>query len=372
MKKILLFLFIVLVVLIVTVWLRHGGGDPYPDLSTMPLLGGDELEEVLEYPEPIGNVAVSAAGRVFFTVHPEARPKGNKLLEYVDGAAEPYPDGKSQSRLFDTPLGVAIDRYDRLWTIDHGNHALRTPRLLAFDLASGELIHDQEFDATVAPLGSFLQDLQISRDGRTVVIADASFWRKRPALIVYDVESATARRVLDGHEIVSAENYLIRSQRRPMSFIGGMVTLRGGVDGIALDDEWLYFAALSGSSLYRVRLDDVRDSALPDRQLAARVERLANKPLSDGLSVDLAGNVYITDVEHNAIFRMGEDREPRTLVRSQQIRWPDALSFGPDGWLYIADSALADVVLQSREHIEDEGPYRVFRFRPGTPGIPGQ
>ncbi len=372
MKKILLFFFIVLVVLIVTVWLRHGGGDPYPDLSTMPILAGDELEEVLEYPEPIGNVAVSASGRVFFTVHPEARPKGNKLLEYVDGASVPYPDGKSQSKLFDTPLGVAIDRYDRLWTIDHGNHALRTPRLLAFDLSSGELIHDQAFDATIAPLGSFLQDLQISRDGRTVVIADASFWRKHPALVVYDIESATARRVLDGHDVVSAENYLIRSQRRPMSFIGGIVSLRGGVDGIALDGNWLYFAALNGSSLYRVRLGDLRDPALPDRQLAARVERLASKPLSDGLSVDLAGNVYITDVEHNSIFRMGANRKPQTLIRSQRIRWPDALSFGPDGWLYVADSALADVVLQSKEHIEEQGPYRIFRFQPGTPGIPGQ
>jgi sugar lactone lactonase YvrE len=372
MKKILLFLFTVLVVLIVTVWLRHGGGDPYPDLSTMPILAGDALEEVLEYPEPIGNVAVSAGGRVFFTVHPEARPKGNKLLEYVDGASEPYPDGKSQSELFDTPLGVAIDRYDRLWTIDHGNHALRTPRLLAFDLSSGELIHDQEFDENIAPLGSYLQDLQISRDGRTVVIADASFWRKRPALIVYDIGTATARRVLDGHDFVSAENYLIRSRRRPMTYIGGIVSLRGGVDGIALDDNWLYFAALSGSSLYRVRLADLRNRELPDRQLAARVERLASKPLSDGLSVDQVGNVYITDVEHNSIFRMGADREPKTLVRSQRIRWPDALSFGPDGWLYVADSALADVVLQSSENIEREGPYKIFRFQPGTPGVPGQ
>ncbi|NIV17116.1 MAG: hypothetical protein GWN47_01635 [Woeseiaceae bacterium] len=372
MKKILLFLFILFVVFTVVVWIRHGGGQPYPNLTTMPILSGEEIEEVLSYPEPIGNVAVSAGGRVFFTVHPEARPKGNKLLEYVEGAAVPYPDGKSQVRLFDAPLGVVIDRFNRLWTIDHGNHGLRTARLLAFDLASGELIQDAKFDASIAPLGSYLQDLQVSRDGKTVVIADASFWRKQPAIIVYDIAKATARRVLEGHASVSAENYLIRGRQRPMSYMGGLVSLRGGIDGIAIDGEWLYYGALNGSSLYRVAITDLRDESIPDRQLAARVERYTEKPLSDGLSVDLEGNVFVTDVEHNSIFIVQPDRELQTLIRSQDIRWPDALSFGPDGWLYVADSALADVVLQSPEHIADQGPYKIFRFKPGTPGIPGQ
>lgn len=372
MKKILLFLFILFVLFTVLVWLRHGGGQSYPNLTSTPLLSGDGIEEVLSYPEPIGNVAVSASGRVFFTVHPEARPQGNKLLEYVDGAAVPYPDGKSQAALFDTPLGVAIDRFNRLWTIDHGNHGLRTPRLLAFDLANGELIHDQQFDASIAPLGSYLQDLQVSRDGQTIVIADASFWRKRPAIVVYDIATANARRVLEGHASVSAENYLIRGRQRPMSYMGGIVSLRGGIDGIALGEEWLYFGALNGSSLYRVALADLRKRSIPDRQIAARVERYANKPLSDGLSIDLDGNVFITDVEHNSIFIVQSDRELQTLIRSQDIRWPDALSFGPNGWLYVADSALADVVLQSSERIAEQGPYQVFRFKPGTLGIPGQ
>lgn len=372
MKKILLFLIVMALIATTVAWIRHGGGEPYPDLSTPPMLSETGLEEVLSFPQPIGNVAVSETGRVFFTVHPEARPKGNKLLEFVEGASVPYPDGASQARLFDTVLGVAIDRFNRLWTIDHGNHGLRTARLLAFDLDSGELIHDQRFAADIAPAGSFLQDLQVSADGRTVVIADASFWRKKPALIVYDIESASSRRVLESHSSVAAENYVIRSQGRAMSFGGGIVSLRGGVDGIALGEQWLYYGALSGPYLYRVRLSDLRNASIPDSQIAARVERYAQKPLSDGLSIDVDGNVYITDVEHNSIFHVDRDRELRTLVRSTNIRWPDALSFGPDGWLYIADSALADVVLQSQDHIKSKGPYKIYRFQPGTAGIPGQ
>jgi sugar lactone lactonase YvrE len=372
MKTLVLVLLTVMLVLAVTAWVRYGGGESYPDLTTSPLLDADQLEEVLSYPLPIGNVAVSNTGRVFFTVHPEARPKGNKLLEFVDGAAVPYPGTRQQATFFDTVLGVAIDRRGNLWTIDHGNHGMRSARLLAFDLNSGDVVHDHRLVAEIAPAGSFLQDLQISADGRTVIIADASFWRKSPAIIVYDVESATARRVLESHPSVVAENFVIAHDGRAMRFFGGLVTLRGGVDGIALGPEWLYYGALSGSTLYRVRLRDLRNAELPAAQLAKRVEAYSSKPLSDGLSTDVDGTVYVTDVEHNAVFAVGADRVPRTLLRSPRIRWPDALSFGPDGWLYVADSALADVVLQSQEHIGANGPYRVFRFRPGTEGIPGQ
>lgn len=372
MKKILLFLLLLGTLLAIVLWVRYGGGDAYTDLTGAPLIAEQELQTVLSYAEPIGNVAVSAAGQVFFTVHPESRPKGNKLLQYVAGAAVPFPDVQSQRRLFDTVLGIAIDRQNRLWTIDHGNHGMRTARLLAFDIATGELLHEQSFDASIAPAGSYLQDLQISRDGHTVVIADASFWRKSPALIVYDVGTATARRVLERHASVSAENYRIRNHGDEMTFAGGLVTLKGGVDGIALDNEWLYFGAISGSGLYRIQLSDLTNASAPDAQLAARVERYADKPLSDGLSIDMAGNVYITDVEHGALFRVAADRDLRTLYSSPRIRWADSLSFGPDGWLYIADSALHDIVLQPREHIKHSGPYHVYRLQAGFEGTPGQ
>ena len=371
MKKLLLTILILALIAATALWLRYGGGDTYPDLSTTPRLPASSLQEVLSYSEPIGNVAVNRDGRLFFTVHPEARPPGNKLLEYVAGAAVPYPSVSVQTDLFDTVLGVAIDRFNRLWTIDHGNHGLREARIIAIDLDTSEIVHDRTFDKSIAPAGSFLQDLQISADGRTAVIADASLVRKSPAIIVYDLEKDEARRVLESHDSVSAENYAIHSNDRPIEFFG-IVALRGGVDGIALGPDWLYYGALSGSGLYRVRLEDLRNTQMKPAELADRVERFSDKPLSDGLSIDVAGNVYITDIEHNAVFAVSPERELKTLIRSKLVRWPDALSFGPDGYLYLADSALPNVILQSREHIKAAGPYRIFRFRPGFDGVPGQ
>jgi sugar lactone lactonase YvrE len=372
MKSVLLFLIILFVVAATTLWVRHGGGEPYPDLTDAPQLGSDALEEVLTYSEPIGNVAVSKSGRIFFTVHPESRPRGNKLLEYVDGASVPFPTLRQQKELFDTPLGIAIDRFDRLWIIDHGNHGTRSARIVAIDLSTGEVIRKQNLEASIAPVGSILQDLQVSVDGRTIVIADTSFWRKKPALIVYDVETGNARRVLEGHHSVAAENYMIRTGDHDMEFLGGMVALRGGVDGITLGTKWLHYGALNGSGLYRVRLRDLRNASMPAQQLARLVERYSDKPLSDGLSTDIAGGIYITDIEHSAIFRVSTAGGLSTLIQSPRMRWPDSLSFGPDGYLYVADSALPELILKSTEHIKANGPYRVFRFQPGFEGVPGQ
>ena len=160
--------------------------------------------------------------------------------------------------------------------------------------------------------------------------------------------------------------------KRGAEFFGGIVALRGGIDGIALGKEWLYYGAISGSGLYRIRLRDLRDEALPPGQLTKRVERVSDKPLSDGMSIDLAGNVYICDIEHGSIFVTSPARDLQTLIKSEKLRWPDALSFGPGGYLYIADSALAEIILQPREHIDARGPYRIFRFKPGFDGAPGQ
>ena len=372
MKNILLSLIGIVLVGTLVLWVRYGGGVYYPNLSTTPLLASSALEEVLAYDQPVGNVAVNRDGRVFFTVHPESRPTGNKLLEYVRGAAMPFPSAAAQSELFDTVLGVAIDRFNRLWTIDHGNHGLRAARIVAIDLDTNQVLREQNLGPDIAPAGSFLQDLQVSADGKTIVIADASFWRRKPAIIVYDVETGNARRVLESHASVSAENYVIRNGGKTMEFLSGVVALRGGIDGIALTRDWLYYGALSGSGLYRVRLRDLRDESLPPAQLMRRVERVSDKPLSDGMSVDLAGNVYITDVEHGSIFIARPGRDLQTLIKSEKLRWPDALSFGPGGYLYIADSALAELILQSREHIDAAGPYRIFRFKPGADGYPGQ
>lgn len=363
----------VLALLAGAVRLRYGGGTAYPDVTGMPLLPDSALEVAAVSQEPIGNVAVSSTGRLFFTIHPESRPEGAKLLEWVDGKAVPYPSAEVQAKLFETVLGLTIDSKDRLWTIDHGNHGTGTPRLLAFELSTGHLAHEFVFPPGVAPPGSFLQDLRVDVTGGTVFIADVGFWRRQPALIVYDVAGGRARRVLDGHPSVFPQDYIIHNPIKRMEFFGGLAALKAGVDGIAVDPsgEWVWFAAMNHDTMYRVRAADLKDASLAPGALEGRLQAVGRKPLNDGLSADTAGNVLITDVEHGAVLRMSPDGRLETLVKSPRIRWADALSHGPDGWLYLADSAIPHQMLQPKAHIAANAPYYIYRFKPGIAGVAG-
>lgn len=367
-------------VLALLVYLRHGGGRPYPDLTDEPLLGDDALEVVVTSPEPIGNVAVAPDGRVFYTVHPEARPPGPKLWRWTAAGPEPFPEAARQEELFATPLGLVVDRQNRLWVIDPANHGIKgagdsgTPRLLAFDLASGDVVYDLSFPREVAPRGSFFQDLQVDSRGETVYVADASFWRRSPALVVVDLASRKSRRLLVGHLSIQTQDWLIRTPIKNMVFLGGLASLQVGVDGVTLtrDDTWLYYGAMTNDTLYRLPTDALRNPSLAPGALAARVEAVGPKPLNDGLSSDVEGNVLVTDVEHGAVVRMSADGALETLVRTPRIRWADGLSYGPDGWLYVADSAIPDFMLRSRAHMRERAPYFIYRFRPGVDGVPGR
>ena len=350
-----------------------GGGTPYVDLTTKPVLPQGTIEVAVTSDRPIGNATVSADGRIFYTIHPESNPVGTKLYEWADGKPAAYPNEQDQDKLFETPLGVVVDAQNRLWVIDPGTHGTGTPAITAFDLATNEMVHRREFSSDVAPIGSFLQDMQVSTDGKWIYIADVGFWAKRPAIVVYNTETQKAWRVLNRHESVYPQNILIQTQIKDMAFFGGMLEMKTGIDGIALsrDDERLYYGAMNHDTLYRIPAAILQDENASNLEVEAALETVGKKPLNDGFSIDDQDNVFITDIEHQAVVKMAPDGTLTTVVKDDRIRWADGLSFGPDGWLYLADSAIPHIVLQNAEHHKAQAPYYVWRFKPGTSGAAG-
>ncbi len=366
----------VLLIAVAVIRLMFGSGDYLEDRTGEPLLPASALEKVVDLDFPPGNVAVSATGRVFFTLHPDGRPP-TSVMELVDGEPVPYPNREYQKRAlavpyFQTVLSLRIDRQNRLWTLDHAEFGSGHPRIVAFDLTTDEMVHEYAFPRAVAGAGSMLNDFQVSPDGKTIYIAETSPLVHRPALIVYDVERGESRRLLNEHRSVLPQNYVIKTSEREM-IIYGIYNMRIGVDSIALDKagEWLYYGPVSGDTLFRIKTSDLADQSLAPDELAARVEDYAPKTLSDGLTMDNAGNVYLSDMEHNAVVLLRADRTLQTLVKDERLRWPDGFSFGPDGWLYVTCSSLQHILFKGRSSRREHAPYQIYRFKPGYDGIAG-
>lgn len=78
LKKLLVFLLMLAAVAAAILHMRYSGGEP--DLATQPRLDESRLEEVLRYPDPIGNVAVSRDGRLFLPSTPNRGCAGTSCL----------------------------------------------------------------------------------------------------------------------------------------------------------------------------------------------------------------------------------------------------------------------------------------------------
>ena len=267
-----------------------------------------------------------------------------------------------------------VDSQNQLWTLDNSSLNPGNTRLLAFDLETDEIVHDHTFGDDF----DFLNDLQVSPDGQTIFFSDPGlFFLSSPAIVIYDIETGETRRLLEGHESVTAQNWNVQTDEGTLWLVQGLLPFRLGIDGLALskDGQWLYYGGVTHDTLFRLRTEDLLDKSLADDDLAGRIERVGQKPLSDGLSADLENNIYITDVEHNGIIRMSPDGQLQTLIRDERIRWADGLSFGPDDTIYFTDSAIPHIFgslpTASPASIEKNGPYRLFRFQSDVAGVPG-
>ena len=84
------------------------------------------------------------------------------------------------------------------------------------------------------------------------------------------------------------------------------------------------------------------------------------------------GNVYLGDLAENAIGVISPAGEYRVLHRDERLRWVDAFSFGPDGYIYAAVNQLHRSAPLNGGSEETQPPYLIVRFRPLAPGPVGR
>src|SRR5262249_41147717 len=131
-----------------------------------------------------------------------------KVAEHVAGKRKPYPTAAFQDGL-ETVLGIHIDRQDRLWILDYGQHGVFPAKIYAVDLETDKVVFDYTFSRSIPPIGSMLTDLVIAPDGKTIFISDTSQVLGQQAIVVLDLsgKKPVAHRRLRNHKSVAAGKY---------------------------------------------------------------------------------------------------------------------------------------------------------------------
>ncbi|MCU0689723.1 MAG: major royal jelly family protein, partial [Phycisphaerales bacterium] len=294
-----------------------------------------------------GNIAVAPNGKIFISMHPFGDPKGPRIMEVdpATGKVTPLaqdwagPINPQTGAGISAIIGIKVSRDGTLWLLDAGQPAealkpggnpLLGPKLYAIDTATMAAR-----DAYVIPLdavrpGSFIQDLAIDLTRQTIYLADCGIGQGMtdpvPAIIVLDLQDRSARRMLERHPALmpepDASMIIDGTEVRVIGPDNTPMPARVGINPITIsdDDSTVYFGSMHGRTIWRVPASSLASRSLGDRTLAQRLVRHGPKGVSDGFSIDSAGNIYVTDVNNNAIGILDQQGHYRHLARRHERR----------------------------------------------------
>jgi sugar lactone lactonase YvrE len=326
-------------------------------------------------------IAVSKKGRIFICFPRLGDKIIGTVVEFTSGKVESYPDvvtageeGDPARRLVSV-RSLIMDARDRLWALDTGllEDSLLPwgAKLVCMDLEKNQVVRTIPFPNEAMIPGTCLNDVRIDLargpEG-TAYISDSSGMGPNDILVA-DLASGRVQRRLAGHVSVMADksfqavvegSYL---QYRQADGKTGPFHL--GAAGLALsaDGKTLYYCPLSARRLYAISTDLLADPAVSEKKLAAAVQDLGEKPASDGLAMDAQGNLYATAYEHNAVFVRRTTGTWETLAWDPRFAWPDSLTLGPDGYLYVTISQFHRLGIFHGGKDRRQPPYEVFKIK---------
>ena len=333
-----------------------------------------ELQEVASFPDKqLTGVGVSTkSGRIFVNFPYWSDDHSISVAEIVDGQPKAFPDdewnkpGPAPSH-FVCVQSVVVDDQDNLWVLDPAAPKMQEivkggPKLVKIDLATNQVVQTIPFGEDVAPKKSYLNDVRIDTRENTAFITESG----RGAIIVVDLKSGKARRLLDGHASTQPEKdiklvvdgkALIDQQKKTPPQIAS--------DGIALDAKngYLYYHALTGHTLYRIKTTFLRDERLGKRELESKVENVGQTPAPDGMLEGPDGSVYLTDLENNAVVRWDPaSKRVEQIVADKRLLWPDTLCWGPKGEMYVTASQIENMPRFNNGKSTRSEPYKLWKI----------
>ena len=328
------------------------------------------LKQVASFQHQATGVAVTKDGRIFLSFPRWTEDSPVSVGELKDGQVTPYPntemngwrnalkDKVEAKNHFVCVQTIETDHSGHLWVLDPAAPAMGAlvpgaAKMVKIDLATNSAVQTIFFDDNVAPQGSYLNDVRFSPDDKVAYLTDSG---AKGALVVVDLTSGKARRVLDGDPSTQPDpDVTVTWDGKPLRRPDG----RGvdfAADGIALspDGKTLYSQAIKGKTLYSLPTSalspgfaaTVTPEAMADKSLRGRIEVVGENGPADGLIISRHdGKMYVTGPQTNSIGVRDLSRkggEPSLVLQDPKLRWPDTFSEGADGTIFFTTSHIQD------------------------------
>lgn len=308
----------------------------------------DEVEEVYQFNLAPSAIVAAPGGAWIVAADQREKPQLRCIWVPKSGEMQAFPapgkkglSAEADALALDAIQAVKVDASGVAWLLDNGRRSELNPKLIGWDLNKGRLLRIFNLVSPTVSPNSFCSGLQIDPGGGFAYVADPANG-KDAGLIVIDLQTGFVRRVLHGDVTVQPEINLPLEEHISLGLetrrIDGTVSIpHSGIDSMTMDrkGEWLYYAPLLSSRIYRVPAAFLRDFSIQPERLAGAVEVYAEKPLSRGMVMDTKGNLYVGDIGGRSIGMIdAKERIYRPLVTDARLIWPEGLTFGHDGRLH--------------------------------------
>lgn len=333
--------------------------------------------------QSVGNISFSAAGDLVYSHHPFFSPAA-RVVKYDSQTktTRPFPNEEwntpreTDDHYLSNVLGIRNDENGIVWMLDMGQRNPITPKIVGWNTVTDRLERIYYLPETSVVPTSQPNDMVVDTKHGVFVIADEGIGNggdgSTASLIIVDMKTGKTRRLLEGSRTTLPENIPTMINESPLAVNGEKLLV--GCDGITVDKdfEWLYYAPLNGSKIYRVKMADLLNENLTAPELDTRIETYSEKPNNGGLSIDADGNLYLTAMESNSVaVVLAKDRSVRNIVTDEKLLWPDGVSYNTvDGYMYVSSAQVHLGAVFHNGKSQAKAPFYIYRFKPLAKGVP--
>ena len=289
----------------------------------------------------VSGITTTADGRVFTLYsHINNGPDAHVVELMKNGAPRLYPNeawnnwkaGADPAKTFVAVNALRMGPDGLLWIVDTGGHGLGTPiehggaKLVTIDVHTNTVQRVYPLDAGVDRT-SYVDDIRFHN--HNAYLTDAGV----PGIIVVDLDTGSARRVLD-HDPSTTARHPLRASGHILMVDGKQLRVHADQLEVSPDGKWFYYQPACGP-MYRIDthyLDDPKISAV---EIARNAHVWAQTPSTGGTVIDNDGNIYVSDLNKRAVYRYTPDGKRTLLVQDSRLDWIDAMWIDRQGNLWM-------------------------------------